>query len=187
VLITRDEWGRFRLASRTPAQRPVNRAIRAHISQGFVTLIREERPATALAAGRRQRWTFGVTAEDAAYGSSLILVRVSTLRQAPMPSQSRACGIVVLGIPWVSGSAGDGRLAGVGLVGPGGRRVAVGAGQPTAGGPPAPRAYAMIAISVVTLAVLAVGLAGAWVLGVLLLALWVLLLIAVASQAILDS
>jgi hypothetical protein len=187
VLITRDEVGRISASFENTGTRPVNRAIRAHISQGYVTLFREESLQLPLQPGERQRWTFGVTAEDAAYGSSLILARVSTLRQAPMPSQSRACGIVVLGIPWVNGALVTGAWLALGLLGlVGGGWLWARASQPLVGRR-RHAANAMVAIGAVTLAVLAAGLAGAWVLGVLLLALWVLLMIAVATQAILDD
>jgi hypothetical protein len=187
VLITRDEVGKISARFENTGTHPVNRAIRAHISQGYVTLIREESLQLPLQPGESQRWTFGITADDAAYGSSLILARVSTLRQAPMPSQSRACGIVVLGIPWISGAWVTGIWLALGLLGlVGGTWLWARASGPLVGR----RRHAantMIAIAAATLAVLAAGLAGAWVLGVLLLALWVLLMIAVAAQAILDD
>lgn len=187
VMITRDETGEISARFENTGTHPVNRAIRAHISQGYVTLIREEALQLPLQPGESQRWTFGVTADDAAYGSSLILARVSALRQAPMPSQSRACGVIVLGIPWVSGAVVTGAWLALGLLGlAGGGWLWARASRPLTGRR-SHVAYAMMAIAAVTLAVLAAGLTGAWVLGVLLLALWVLMMIAVATQAILDD
>lgn len=187
VLITRDEVGQVTARFENTGQRPVERAIRVHISQGFVTLFREEDVKLPLQPGERQRQAWQVTADDAAFGSSLILARISTLRQAPMPSQSNACGIFVVDLPWVSGGLVTAAWLALGLVGIGvGGWLWLRASRPmtarrrSAGN-------AMLAVAITTLAALVAGLAGLWVFGILLLAILILLLIAIASQAILDS
>ena len=187
VLITRDQVGRVSARFENTGQRPVARAIRVHISQGFVTLFREEDVKLPLQPGERQRLAWEVTADDAAFGSSLILTRISTLRQAPMPSQSNACGIFVVDLPWIGGTLATAAWLTLGLLGIGaGGWLWLRASRPltarrrSAGN-------AMLAVAITTLAALAAGLAGFWVFGVALLAILVLLLIALASQAILDS
>jgi hypothetical protein len=179
--------GRVSARFENTGQRPVARAIRVHISQGFVTLFREEDVKLPLQPGERQRLAWEVTADDAAFGSSLILVRISTLRQAPMPSQSNACGIFVVDLPWVSGALVTAAWLGLGLLGIGaGGWLWLRASRPltarrrSAGN-------AMVTVAIAAIAALAVGLAGFWVFGIALLAILVLLLIALASQAILDS
>ncbi len=187
VLITPDQVGRISASFENTGQRPVERAIRAHITQGFVTLYREENVRLPLQPGERQRLTWEVTADDAAFGRSIILARISTLRQAPMPSQSQSCGIVVLNIPWVSGTAVTVLWLGLGLLGMAGggwlwRRASLPltARRRSAAG-------AMLAVGALAAGSLLAGLAGLWTLGVILLAVFILLLIAIASQAILDS
>jgi hypothetical protein len=183
VLITSHETGQISASFQNTSQQPVNRAIRAHISQGFITLFREENLQLPLQPGERQHWTWYVTADDAAYGS-LILVRVSTLRQAPMPSESSTCGIIVLDIPWVSGRIAVAVWLILGLTATaGGTWIWLKASPPQM----RDRRLAMLsmsAISLLVIAILIVGLAGLWVLGVILLALFVLLLITILAQRI---
>jgi len=183
VLITSHETGQISASFQNTSQQPVNRAIRAHISQGFITLFREENLQLPLQPGEQQRWTWYVTADDAAYGS-LILVRVSTLRQAPMPSESSTCGILVLDIPWMSGWIVVVTWLILGLTATAGgmwlwlkaSRHQITDRRPTM--------LSMSAISLLVIAILIVGLAGLWVLGVILLALFVLLLITILAQRI---
>lgn len=185
VLITSQETGQVLASFRNTGQRPVNRAIRVHISQGFVTLIREEALQLPLQPGETRRWTWDVTAQDAVYGS-LILVRVSTLRQAPMPSESQACGIVVLDLPWVSGGLVMAAWLILGLAGLlGGGWLWLRASRPLVGRRRT-ATNALIAVAGVAFAALIAGLGGAWIPGVLLLALLVLLLISIVAHLLLD-
>jgi hypothetical protein len=186
VLITSHETGEISASFQNTGQQPVNRAIRAHISEGFVTLFREENLQLPLQPGERQRWTWYVTADDAAYGS-LILVRVSTLRQAPLPSESSTCGILVLNIPWVNG-----RVVVAGWLILGLAATAVGGwlwlrSTPLQTIKRRPAILSMSAVTLVVIALLLVGLAGLWVVGVLLLALLVLLLITIVAQFLSGS
>ncbi|MBX3000948.1 MAG: hypothetical protein KF893_20670 [Caldilineaceae bacterium] len=185
VLITRQETGQISASFENTGQRPVNRAIRAHISEGFVTLYREENVQLPLQPGERQRWIWNVTAADAAYGY-LILARVSALRQAPMPSEGAACGIFVINFPWVKGSL----LVTIWLLG--GLAAVVGGGwlwwrQGLLATPWRGSTLTLIAMTVVVMAILIVGLSGLWVVGVLLLALFVLLFISALVQHTLGS
>lgn len=187
VLITRREIGRVWARFKNTGPRPVDRAVRAHISQGFVTLFREENVKLPLQPGESRRWYWEVTAADAAFGSSLVLVRVSTLRQSPLPSQSRACGIVVLNIPWPRGSvviAGWLTLALGSLAG--GIWLWWQANRPLAGRRRT-MGTTMGVVGLIVLAILIAGLAGWWLVSVLLLALLVLLLISLFAHALLQQ
>ena len=85
-----------------PTEREVSLPIRARISDGFVTLIREERSDLVLAPGETRRYSVAVTASDAAY-DRFVLVRIHQLRSAPHPYRQGTCGIIVLDIPYLSG------------------------------------------------------------------------------------
>ncbi len=186
VFITREEVGEVSAAFTNTGGRPVERTAWAHISEGFVTLMREERVKLPLQPGETKRMSWFVSAEDAAYGF-LILVRVSALRQAPMPSQSQACGILVLDLPGVSGTLVMAiwlLLAVAGIVG--GFWLWLAASRPFD-----PRrqgaAAAMVVLAVLVVAALAAGLLGQWVAGVLFLALTALALIAIVTHFVLAS
>lgn len=186
LLITRDETGLVTARFENTGTRSVERAIRTHISQGFVTYFREERLQLPLAPGETASAAWTVSADDAAYGM-LVLVRVNTLRQAPMPSQSSSCGILVLDIPWVRGAwlvAAWLLLALAGIVG--GGWLWLKASRPLVGRRGA-ATVSMAAVAALVLAGLVAGLAGQWVLGVIILALFVLLMIAILAQLVLDS
>lgn len=186
ILITRQETGHVAASFRNTGQQPVNRAIRVHITQGFVTLMREEAVQLPLQPGQTQRLTWPVTAADAAYGS-LILVRVSTLRQAPLPSESQTCGIAVFDLPAGSGNLWVALWLALGLAGIGGGgwlwlRVS----RPLRGRRRT-AANASLAVAGVAVAVMLAGLVGAWMLGVLLLALLTLLLGAIVAHLLLET
>jgi hypothetical protein len=126
-----------------------------------------------------------VTADDAAY-NYLILARINTLRQSPMPSKSGACGILVVPIPWVSGQKIVIGWLALGLA------AIVGGGWLWRRATPTPIQWHPVlvgsaAMSLAVIAVLILGLMGLWIPGVILLAIFVLLLITVASQLLMES
>ena len=104
VLIAEDETGTVSAAFHNPLDRPVNFFVRTHISQGFVTLMREERELLPVAPGETERLEWTVTADDAAYGA-VVLVRVLLAGNYPLPARDASCGILALGVPLLGGRA----------------------------------------------------------------------------------
>jgi hypothetical protein len=101
VIINPDETGTVSAAFENPSDREVLRTVRAHISHGFSSLIREVEERFTLEPGTTEELTWEVTAEDAAWGH-FILVRIHVLRNAPLPAQTGSCGVMVvdlLGLP----------------------------------------------------------------------------------------
>lgn len=187
VLITRGETGAVTAAFTNTGTRPVDRAVRVHISMGLVTMMREERLQLPLAPGETQRLSWPVDAADAAYGGLFILARVNTLRQSPLPAQTGSCGILVLDVPGVSGAAIVATWLGFSLAGMfGGGWLWVSANRPRVWrGRSTP--YIMGALVAAVMAGIIFGLLGLWVQGVLTLALILMLLISVFAQAMLAS
>lgn len=181
ILITNYEQGQVSAAFRNTGERPVNRPVRARISDGFVTLIREENVQLPLQPGEQKRQHWDISPADAVYDGWLILVRVSTLRQAPMPSQSNTCGILVLNLPGVQGWAVVSAWLSVGLAAMFGGAFLWWRSRP-ATARSRPLALAAGANGLVVLAVLACGLTGQWLLGIVLLAILVLLIVATVVQ-----
>ena len=181
ILITPHEQGQVSAAFRNTGERPVNRPVRARISDGFITLIREENVQLPLQPGEQKRHHWDISPADAVYDGWLILVRVSTLRQAPMPSQSNTCGVLVLNVPGVQGWAVVSVWLSVGLAALLGSGILWWrSGLMTA--QQRPLVLAAGANAVVVLAVLVCGLTGQWLPGIVLLAVWVLLIVATVVQ-----
>lgn len=187
VLITRQEVGQVWASFKNTGQRPVERAVRAHISRGLVTFFREESVKLPLQPGESRRWSWEVTAADAAFGGTLILVRVSTLRQTPLPSQSNTCGIVVVDAPVGKGSALVGLWLAAGVT-----ALLAGAWIWHASGLQRSGrrrdiATAMAVVGAITLGIVAMGLTGHWLAGMLLTVLLILVLIALFTQRVLET
>ncbi len=186
VLITRGETGLVSAGFKNTGTQPVNRAVRFRVSAGYVTLIREESTHVPLAPGETRHLRWPVDEADAAYRGLLILARVSTLRQAPMPAQTGSCGIVVLDLPLGSGALIMGFWLALSLAGMLGGGWLWLAGTPQRTGRAGGKLYVMVALGGVVLAGMILGLLGLWAPGVLVLALILLLLVTVLVQALMD-
>lgn len=103
VLITRSETGTVSARLKNPLERSTERYVRAHISDGYVTLMREINTRVPLDPGERQRLEWTVTADDAAFGR-LVLVKVVLRARYPLPSRQGTCGILVLDVPYLTGN-----------------------------------------------------------------------------------
>ena len=102
VMITRSETGTVTASVSNPLDRSTERYVRAHITDGYVTLMREVNRSVPLASGERQRLAWEVTADDAAF-ERFILVKVVLRGRYPFPSRQGTCGILVVGVPYLTG------------------------------------------------------------------------------------
>ena len=103
VLMTTSETGRIRATFENIADKPIELRIRAHVTDGFVTLMREENTTLPLEPGEEGTVEFTLTAEDRAY-RWLILARVLQFRYYPLPARQAACGILVIDVPLLTGN-----------------------------------------------------------------------------------
>jgi hypothetical protein len=102
VMMTTSEERVVSVALTNSLDRPITYTVRAHISQGLVSLMREVNFKLPLAPGETQSLQWLVTPDDAAYGR-VILVRVRHPGIYPLPSRDASCGIVVVDLPGLSG------------------------------------------------------------------------------------
>lgn len=109
LIITPADQAAIRVTLENPLDKPVNFLVFAHISQGFVSLIREEDDRTTAQAGETVTFSWPVNIEDAAYGR-MILARVRVLRTAGTPARQQSCGIMVLNVPFLKGNQVTGGL-----------------------------------------------------------------------------
>ncbi len=102
VLINRSETATVTASLNNPLERSTERYVRAHITDGYVTLMREINTSISLDPGERQRLEWTVTADDAAF-ERLILVKVVLRARYPLPSRQGTCGILVVNAPHLTG------------------------------------------------------------------------------------
>ena len=101
-IITPQEVGIVRAKIHNPTEKTMYRSVRTHISQGFLTLIREHYEHYDLDPGETQQVSWEVYPGDAAYGY-VILAKVYLFPQNPLPSYVGACGILMLDLPYITG------------------------------------------------------------------------------------
>lgn len=180
ILITSAETSTVSASFHNPADRQVTFLVQAHISQGFVTLMREAKTSLTLAPGETQRLEWAVTPADAAF-RSVILVRVHALRSGPLPYRAGSCGIVVLPFPYLRGNALLAVVLAVTLLGTGG-----GIALWVANNHPLIRRSLTVLRGMGVLAgimgvALVLGLLGVWLIGLVLLLFAVLLIVVMAA------
>lgn len=147
-----------------PAQLPAW----AHVSQGYVTWIREERVQLSLAPGERQRLEWTVGPDDAAFGR-VILVRIHALRSGALPYRAASCGIVVVPISSPNGNLLFGILVAVSLLSMGGGIALWALAQRPLLGQRLAVTRMMGTLAGVLVVAIVVGVLGVWVAGLLLL------------------
>lgn len=175
VMITADEIGTASATFENPLERPVEFNVRTHISQGYVTLMREINSKLPVAPGEAQTLEWTVTPEDAAYGR-LILIRVRLFPKYPLRSRHASCGILVLDVPHLSGNQVFAFTLAASLL-----SMVAGAGSWVAAnrplrGPGREVTRAMGAVAASVLAAMVAGLLGWWMLGALIFVITMLLI-----------
>ena len=103
VLMTTSETGRISATFENTADKPIELRLRAHVTDGFVTLMREVNTTLPLEPGEKKTAEFQLTANDRAY-RWLILARVLQARHHPFPARQAACGVLVLDLPFLTGN-----------------------------------------------------------------------------------
>jgi hypothetical protein len=103
LLITSSETGTVTASFSNPSDRSAQTTVRAHITDGMFLLMREMDTRLQLEPGETRQLEWTVFPEDAAW-ERFILVRIYSLRSPPLPSRTGTCGIIVVDIPFFSGS-----------------------------------------------------------------------------------
>jgi len=101
-IITPGETGLVTASIKNNTDRPINTVIRTHISEGLVTLMREEDNRQSIQPGETARLSYAVTAGDAVWGR-FILTRVYVFPAFPMRSRAGSCGVIVAQLPGIPG------------------------------------------------------------------------------------
>lgn len=103
IIMTSAETGAVTVTVENTANKPIELRLRAHITQGFVTLMREVNATVPLEPGEKDTVEFLLFTDDVTY-NWLILVRVLQFRYYPLPSRQAACGVFVVDLPFLTGA-----------------------------------------------------------------------------------
>lgn len=103
VLMTSSEEAQIQASFKNSSEREENLVVRARISQGFASLIREEEVDLVLPPGENDQVAWGISPEDAAW-DRIVLARVSTVRNEPYRQLvGSSCGVLLLPINGLTG------------------------------------------------------------------------------------
>jgi hypothetical protein len=102
LMVTSGEYGVIRIEYENPLDRTINPVIRTYITQGLISLQREEATRPEILAGETTRLEYTVVASDAVW-NRFIFVRAYALPQFTLPSRSGSCGILVVDLPLPNG------------------------------------------------------------------------------------
>ena len=103
VMITRDEVGVISITVDNSLDREITVLVRTHISDGFLTLIREIDTRPTILAGEAETLTYEIEADDAVWGL-FVLNRVYVASAYPVPSRGAMCGVLVAPIAGLTGN-----------------------------------------------------------------------------------
>lgn len=103
AVITTNETGIITASFYNPDDESLDMETRTYVTDGYVVLMKEITTKFTLAPDETSSVEVQVTADNAAY-DRLILVRMHQLRRNPLPHRTASCGIVVVDIPFLTGT-----------------------------------------------------------------------------------
>jgi hypothetical protein len=175
-ILTEEGEGTIRAAFTNPTEQPLRRRVNVHVTDGFITLMREIEENVILQPGETRQLIWSVTPSDVVWGR-FVLARLYVNRIYPLPSLTGACGVVYAGITGVTGD----QLTWLIVVG---SLLAMGSGlwlwiQPNRPlyGRIRTRTYVLSIVAGLLLLVLVTGLMGWWIVAGALLVITVLILV----------
>lgn len=103
VVVTSREVGEIRATFTNPLDRPIQPRVHIHVTDGYVTLMREEAVYLRLEPGETRQLRWQITTDNAAW-DYFILARVYIHRAYPLPSRTATCGVLALDISFLTGA-----------------------------------------------------------------------------------
>ena len=103
MVLSADETGTAYATFTNNATWDVNLIVRADISEGYLSMYRQEREIIKLAPGESQQLSWTVSASDKVYGR-FVFVKAANNRQMPIPGRVATCGILIVNIPFLTGA-----------------------------------------------------------------------------------
>ncbi len=175
VAITTHEAGKISATLKNPVDREKNFYVRAHISEGYVSLKREINQQILVAPGEKEKVSWEIYPQDAAY-NRIILFRAYVNPSYPLPSRGNFCGVLVLDIPLLTGTQFFLLMLGLSLAGIiGGSAIWRKVNRPMNKNIRS-MSNAMTALAVIIFSAIVAGYSGIWILGLLLFAAAILMM-----------
>ncbi len=103
VILTAAEVGEISATFTNPLDRAIQPRLVFHVTDGFISLMREEAVYLKLEPGEARKLSWQVTTQNAAWGY-FVLARVYLQRFYPLPSRTSTCGILALDISSLTGA-----------------------------------------------------------------------------------
>jgi hypothetical protein len=184
LIVTPAQPGIVTASAKNPSENKMTRNMKVHISEGYLTLMREINDYPVLEPGETKRYEWTVTADDAVF-DRLILVRAHLRGYYPYPSEGGSCGILVVDILNLTG----GQVVAL-AIGGSTLFMAAGVGLWIVGNRPSTdqrrkAANAMMVLAGVVLAGMLANLGGWWLLAGILLLISVLVMVEVFRHYVL--
>jgi hypothetical protein len=101
-VITTNEISKVTAEITNTDRKPVTIEVRAHVTNGFVTLMNEYITDVPLEPGETKPVDVPIAPANAAY-DRLILVRVHQMKELSNPYQNASCGVVLVNVPFLTG------------------------------------------------------------------------------------
>ncbi len=103
VIISSSETGIITITLSNPSDSRISPSVWTYISEGFITLIREEKENLFLEPGESQQLQWTITGEEAVFGGKWVLMKTKVFSQYPLPSSVGSCGVFVANMENISG------------------------------------------------------------------------------------
>ncbi len=186
VIMTTTETPAVRASFKNPIERDVKFTIRTYLSDDSIAMSYETLTILPVAAGETQQLQWTVTPENIVF-RRLILVKVLQHRLYPIPGHQGLCGILVLDLPYFTGTQIVIFSVVFSLL-----CIALGAIMWRLGNQPIKGrmleiTHAMDALAVIVLFDMVIGLAGTWLLGIVSLAIAALLIVIILMRYLFSS
>jgi len=180
VLINRHETGTVSATLVNPTDRERLGTVDTLISRGSFLLTEEKRDRFNLKPGEKRTLHWEVSLENAVW-ERFILVRAHVLRNAPLPARTGSCGILVVNLPYGTGTQIAISLIAVILLLIGSGTVLWLTGKRSLRQRLRPIDYMTLAVAPVVLVALGTSILGQWLISSLLLLLAILIIVSVLS------
>jgi len=96
VMISDQENGTVSLTLKNTTEKPIVNRVKAHFSQGYLTLMEEYFEKVQLEPREKTKLEWQVRPTNAAYGELLVLAKVRTQPTYPLVDREGSCGILVV-------------------------------------------------------------------------------------------